>query len=351
MIALPHNDRECLGALTEHIAQLVRDRDPALVAFATQFKTTDELADWFRAQPQRDDVGDPSDGPKLDACAPPQRFDLNNEEPNCFERAGKYIGAAELIEPGPVRRLATKDTKQGLHTFPIEDGEPVILDPRQSRNALAAGLFHDTRARNGACAMALTPTQAMEWIVRIAIEPAARFPDGVRRARNGHAAIRGVMAGQPICVGDARDVAFVLALAARESRQWGPEGPQIVATAVRAIDQLDRVAALRWEAQTCGGSRNALELRVGDARIKPDFGLLEALGRIGGRLGGRAAIEALKIKLAALGVSSPLLSTLESELNREGLSLGPFAKPPALLGSFAALTPDAIAGRYLADKI
>jgi hypothetical protein len=120
---------------------------------------------------------------------------------------------------------------------------------------------------------------------------------------------------------------------------------------VRALDELDRVAAQRWQQRTCGGPRNALELRLGDVRIRPDLQLLEALGRVGGRIGGRAAIEALRIKLASLGVSSPVLTTIENELNREGLSLGPLAKPPHLLGSFAALTPEAIAGRYLADKL
>lgn len=256
-----------------------------------------------------------------------------------------------MIDPEATRRLATKDTKHGLHTFPIENGEPVVLDPRQSRNALAASLFRDSRARNGERPIAVTPSEAMEWIARIAIEPAAKFADGVRRAENGHSAIRAALGGQPICVGDARDVAFVLALAQRESRQWGPEGPQIVATAVRVLEELDRIAAKRWESRTCGGARNALELRFGDYRVRPDLQLLEALGRVGGRIGGRALIETLKIKLASVGVSAPLLTSVERELNREGRSLGALSAPPAPIGTFAALTPEAIAGRILADKL
>jgi hypothetical protein len=35
---------------------------------------------------------------------------------------------------------ATVNTPSGPHTFPTRDGEPVILDPFQSRNALKAGL-------------------------------------------------------------------------------------------------------------------------------------------------------------------------------------------------------------------
>jgi len=52
-----------------------------------------------------------------------------------------------------------------------------------------------------------------------------------------------------------------------------------------------------------------------------------------------------------MGVTPPILGSLEQELNREGLSLGPLAAPPPILGSLAALTPDAIAGRWLAAKI
>jgi hypothetical protein len=46
-----------------------------------------------------------------------------------------------------------------------------------------------------------------------------------------------------------------------------------------------------------------------------------------------------------------VLNTLERELQREGLSLGPLARPPAVLGSLSAMTPEALAGRYLATKL
>lgn len=84
MIALPLNDRDCLGALTEDIARRVRERDPALVEIAAPHATTEELAVWIRSLPQRDDEGDPNDGPKLEACDPPQRLDLGSKVPNCF---------------------------------------------------------------------------------------------------------------------------------------------------------------------------------------------------------------------------------------------------------------------------
>ena len=46
-----------------------------------------------------------------------------------------------MIDPHPVRQLATLDTPVGLHTFPVENGAPVILDPRVPRNALEGGIY------------------------------------------------------------------------------------------------------------------------------------------------------------------------------------------------------------------
>lgn len=352
MIAVPLNDRECLGAITEQVAAMVRDRDPVLVQLAQAHDDTAALAEALRARPQRDDEGLPCDGPKVEACDPVQRLRINPDDPNCVERGATYLGAAELIDPVPVRRLATTHTPGGLHTFPLEDGEPVVLDPYQSRNALAAGLFHGARAtRNSAAPLSLTPAEAVDWIAQIAREPAARFDDGERRVRNGHRAVRALLVGRPLCIADVRDVAFMLALADREARLWGPTGPRLVATTAHAVDKLDQAAASRWKAQAGGGPRNAAELQLGDLRLRPDTQLLGALGRIGGRLGYKAGIEALRVKLATLGVTPPVLTSVEQELNREGLSLGPLAAPPPLLGSLGALTPEALAGRWLAGKL
>ncbi|MBK9032058.1 MAG: hypothetical protein IPL61_12165 [Myxococcales bacterium] len=354
MIASPENDHACLDAITEELAARVRERDPAIVEIAQAHTTTAELAHWLRSLPQRDDHGAPHDGPKVAACDPPQRLRLPAVDPNCVERAATFIAAAELIDPAPVRALATTNTPTGLHTYPIEDGRPVVLDPRVSRNALAAGRFHDHGARNGSGPVAMTPRELIEWLADLALEPAARFDRGAERVARGHRALCLVLDGRPLCVVDLRDVAFVLALADREARQWGPVGPRMVATAARAVDQLDQAAASRAQPERGPASARNLpgpELRIGDARIRPDLQILGALGRVGGRLGYAAGVEALRIKLAGLGVGPPVLNTLERELQREGLSLGPLAKPPAVLGSLSAMTPEALAGRYLATKL
>ena len=351
MIGKPHNDQACLGAATDEVIERVEARDPALATLAEQFDDTDELAAWFRTLPQRDDEGTPCDGPKVAACRPPQRLRFDALDPNCFERAARWMGAAELIAPEPVYRLATVETPNGLHTYPTRDGEPVILDPRQTRNALRAGLFHATR-NAGARPVALTPTQAVDWTAELAMEPAERFPNGARRIHNGHRAILAVLIGRPLCIADVKDVALLLALAEREARLWGPMGVRIVHTTARAVDRLDRLAADRWlDEQSAARNASPFTLRVGKYTVSPNIPLLGSLARIGGRVAGNVGLEALKVKLATMGITPPVLNTVERELNQEGLSLGRLASPPPMLGSLSAMTPEALAGRWLAGKL
>jgi hypothetical protein len=350
VIGKPHNDHECLGAITDEVIERVETRDPALTTLAEQFDNTDDLAAWFRTLPQRDDEGAPCDGPKVAACRPPQRLRFDALDPNCLERSARWSGAAEMIDPEALYRLATVETPNGLHTYPTRDGEPVILDPRQSRNALRAGLFHATRNAS-AGPVVLTPTRAVDWLAELATEPAERFPDGVRRVHNGHRALRGVLVGQPLCIADLKDVALLLALAEREARLWGAIGVRIVHTTAHAVDRLDRLAADRWlDEQRAPRNAGPFSLKVGNT-ISPDLPLLGSLARIGGRIAGNVGLEALKLKLASMGVTPPVLSTVERELNQEGLSLGRLATPSPILGSLSAMTPEALAGRWLAGKI
>jgi len=351
VIGEPHNDHECLGAATKEVIERVEARDPDLVTLAEQFENTDDLAAWFRTLPQRDDKGTPGDGPKVTACRPPQRLRFGALTPNCFERASSWAGAAELIDPAPVYRLATAETPNGLHTYPTRDGEPVVLDPRQTRNALRAGLFRACRNAS-AGPVALTPTQAVDWVAELAREPAERLPNGPHRVDNGHRAIHAVLIGRPLCITDVKDVALLLALAEREAHLWGPMGPRIVHTTAHAIDRLDRMAADRWlDEQSAPRNAGPFSLRVGKYTVSPDIPLLGALTRIGGRLAGNVGLEALKVKLASMGITPPVLGTVERELNQEGLSLGRLATPPPMLGSLSAMTPEALAGRWLASKL
>lgn len=85
MIGVPfdNNDLMCLGAISEIVANLVEARDPLLVELAAQYPTTEALAAWIRSLPQRNDEADPNDGPRVEACLPPQRLRIPAPDPNC----------------------------------------------------------------------------------------------------------------------------------------------------------------------------------------------------------------------------------------------------------------------------
>ena len=216
MIGLPFNDRRCLGQITEVIAELAENRDELLVQLAGEHQTTDALIAAIRALPQRDDVGEEDDGPKVDSCDPPQRLRIPAPDPNCVERAAWYIAEAELIDPKPTRQLATLDTPIGLHTFPVENGAPVILDPRVLRNGLDLGL---ALAQPGPIAIA--PREAIEWTAQLAEAGAAPYRNGPTRVRNAHAAIRALI-DRGVAPADEQTVdaiAWLLALAERVARK------------------------------------------------------------------------------------------------------------------------------------
>ena len=318
MIGLPFNDRRCLGQITEVIAELVDHRDELLVQLANEHKTTDALVAAIRALPQRDDVGEEADGPKADACEPPQRLRIPAPDPNCVERAAWYIAEAELIDPGPTRQLATLDTPIGLHTFPVENGAPVILDPRVQRNGLDLGL---ARARPGP--VAVEPREAIEWTAQLAEAGAAPYRNGPSRLRNARDAIRALV-DHGVAPADADTVdaiAWLLMLAERVARKYGRRVVAMVRTTAQAIADLADEALTR-------ATRN-IALEIGGMRLEPSP-WLSALASAAGRIGLDVGAVALRAKLASLGIGGDMVGLVEDELNREGLSLGVLAKPPSL---------------------
>jgi hypothetical protein len=177
VIGAPVNDGECLEQLTALVVQRLAEYAP----IARRFATTAELATWIRSRPQRADVGDPSDGPKL-VCDVPQRVRVPATfDPNCFERAALYLGAAEWIDPAPLRQLATIGDASGQwrHTFPLENGQPVVLDPDLG-NANAptspATIRGVRAARNAVPARAVPPPtreqELLRWLCELAEAPA-----------------------------------------------------------------------------------------------------------------------------------------------------------------------------------
>lgn len=328
MIENPINDRKCLSQVTEVARELVHVEDPIVAEIAGRFATTRELVVWIRTLPQRDDTGDPKDGPKVNACAPPQRLRIPAPDPNCVERSALLLAAAELIDPVPVRRLATVDTPNGRHTFPLENGEPVVLDPAFTRNALAGALF-----QLDPVAVMVTPNDAAEWMASIAEEPAAARGD-IHKVRNARSAMRHVNDGKPITRRSLDDVAYTVAVADGEARKFGKRGRALHRQAATKIAQ----ALVRERTQRNAG----FELKLGNLKIKPDLELLGALGKVGGRLGLQLGAAALQTQLGKLGIGAQVLGELERELNREGASLGVLAAPTPQPGSLAALTKDAL---------
>lgn len=422
MIASPMNDHGCLGPTTEQIRAELAEGNPALVELAERFANTSDLAAWFRTLPQRDDDGLPGDGPKVDACRPAQRLRLDAVDPNCFERSARFVGAAELIDPDRVYRLATISTPNGLHTFPTCDGEPVVLDPAGVRNTprvlpsttdaatrrlriqrllgtdetkgargdlararRAKELGHTTwvhggpiedaiatyeqtiaryheildeldddaePARNATCAtpMVFTPAQAIDWISDLARARVESLPGMLPHVNRGHRAMREVLLMVPICVADAQAVALVLALAEREARSHGMPAVKVVHSTARAIDAIDRLAAERASVPTRNLNPLAT-LALGVLNDKDLQSWLGAVTRVGGRILGGAGVQVLKSQLASVGVSQPVLAAFEKELNREGMSLGALSKPSPMPGSLDAMTPQALAGRWIAQKL
>ncbi|MCG8419727.1 MAG: hypothetical protein MJE77_17480 [Proteobacteria bacterium] len=99
----------------------------------------------------------------------------------------------------------------GYHTFPVEHGKPVILDPVVPRNAIRAGLYHCAPDQAGLLA---GPTR---WLLSIARHATCSPCDAVRIGQ----AIRAVRAGSRY---DAKNIATLFAVAEAEARLWGPDG-------------------------------------------------------------------------------------------------------------------------------
>jgi hypothetical protein len=242
VIGLPFNDYACLGSITEQLADMVKHQDPALVEIAKQHGTTVRLAAWIRTLPQRDDSGDPKDGPKVEACAPPQRLRIPASDPNCVERAALYVAVADLIDPDPVRQLATIDTPAGLHTFPVECGAPIVLDPRVQRNRLACGV-----AMTCSGPVTIDAHDAIDWSALFAADGAGttNIRNGasrVRAARN--AVIRLVDRGVVPAPSEVDAMALMFALAERAARRFGRRAIAMVRTVAHAVsDVLDEVLA------------------------------------------------------------------------------------------------------------
>jgi hypothetical protein len=317
VIGVPFNDYECLAAITDMVAMLVDSHDPVLVELSQRFLNIPALVGHIRRLPQRDDDGDPSDGPRVRACTPTQRLRLPANNPNCVERAALYLAVAELVDPRPVRQLATLDTPIGLHTFPVENGAPVILDPRVPDGCLDCGL-----ALGGVGPVQIDTHDAIRWTADLAntgAEQTRNGPSKVRRARN--AVSRLVQQRTMPTRSDVDAIGVMFALAEEAAHRLGTRAVLMVQTTAKAIADITTDIAAQAQRNLAIDIVDGLKLDIPTSWMK-------RFGQVGQALE-RAAAVPLRAQLDALGIGPDVVALVEEELNREGLTLGPVAKPPA----------------------
>lgn len=320
MITWPSNDHRCLGAISAEAAELARAQDPVVVELATRYPTEGALTAYFRSLPQRDDVGNPKDGPRVHECEPSQRLRLDAKAPNCVERAALWAAVMELIDPARTYQLKTIDTPYGLHTLPLVDGRPVYLDPGLPPDCIDCGL-----ALQEPGPVAVKPRNAIVWSTELAAAEAAPLRNGpstVHRARN---AIQRLVNQRAVPDSDEIDAMGVLfALASRAAERFGPRAIGMVTTTMRAVAKILDTAVAEHGIEH--GVRN-LSFRIGDLNLSSPPWLdhvASAVGHTGLGIGANLA----RTQLQQYGIGSDLIGFAESEFNREGLTLGDFAHPP-----------------------
>lgn len=335
MIALPYNDLECLGPASQVAATMVH-QDAALRELASKYRTIPEVIAYIQSLPQRDDTGNPDDGPRLYQCDPDQRLragetllgtpdnPVERPMPNCFERALLFIQLSELIAPENTYQLATVQTKAGLHTFPLVNGKAIVLDPDVTQECLDCGL-----ALNSSGPVGIEPRNAIAWVMDMAGEDIERLRNGPTQLYLGKNALRRLVdEGEVPHPREIDALGFLFALAERAAHRYGPRAVGIVATVARAIsDILDTVLERRNARLNLGG------LRFDTPRWLDDTA--DALGHVGVDVGSAVLRRKLDAwDLAGLvglpGGTAGILGLLESELQSKGRTLGSFARPPEL---------------------
>ena len=239
MIGPPLNDRECLERLTLYAVH--GQMRPDLRQLAGRFGTVDELAAWIRSLPQRDDYGDPADGPRI-VCDVAQRVRLVADDPNCVERSLLYMAVAEQLDSRPTRQLATIETPNGRHTFPIEDGEPVLLEPKLTRNALRAGvwLIRNAGAAVTVDTLALDPAALLGWVIDLAedVAESRHGRAGLRRIEQAREVFGRLLEGRPITPAARADALYALRLASEAAALFGDAGIAGIRIARAAVSRL-----------------------------------------------------------------------------------------------------------------
>ena len=370
MIGLPFgtNDTTCLTAASEQAAELVERRDSLLVEYARQFRTSREAYEHIRSLPQRDDEGAPDDGPKLEACEPVQRLRVPAPDPNCFERAVLGMILGELLDPHPVRQLATLEFPWGRHTILLQNGYPIVLDPKVSladlEKGMATGLASNvpeqlapeqlepeqlepeqlepepaviddpepqrsTKRAKKRNRVAIDVHDALEYTTRLGEEATRDQRNGPHRAWLARNAIRSLLETRtpPTDAHTADALHWFFKQAEDVARLYGRRALTIVQTTAAAIwDLIDDVIAQQEKHE----QRN-LSFDIGGSHYTVPNWLSDAAGVVG-KIGVDIGAAYARPYLLAAGVTNEMFNLVEQELNSEGYSLGPLANQNQSVG-------------------
>jgi hypothetical protein len=348
MIGAPINDAACLDQLTAIAREGATRAD--VKALAARFRDTAELARWIRSLPQRDDTGEVTDGPRV-VCDVGQRARLLAEDPNCFERTLTFLAVAEVIDPLALRQLATVDiSEHARHTFPVENGEPVVLDPRIPRNALRALVW---KTRNGEDANGIDPdaspidaAQLLSWLIDLAADVAAEAEDdrAVRRVERARHAMRRLLDGGEIHPRDRAEVLYAFRLAGDVAPMYGRTGREGYRLArqliARALTYRTRGAPVRnlsvERAVYWGGKTVATYYGVGGLY---DSAYNEVRHRVSAPPAAPPAVPASTPPPSTPAVSARVTATVATSAPDPGRRTEQAARPAMVLGALVEIEP------------
>jgi hypothetical protein len=234
------------------------------------------------------------------------------------------VAVEEINHPEHTRQLATVDTPIGMHTFPLVDGKPIVLDPRVTSECLECGVAISTPGP-----VAVEPRNAVAWTIDLASQDAGRLRNGPSALYLGKNAIRRLLdEGAVPALREIDAMGLLFALAERAAQRYGTRAIGIVRTAARALaDILDTVLERRNAHIDIGWLKFDTPQWLDDTA--------SAVGNVGLGVGSaylRAKLAALDLpKLIGLpGGTDAIIGLLESELGDKGRTLGDFAHPPEL---------------------
>ena len=225
----PLNDIDCLDLMHDEVVRYAAL--PHVKMMADEYDDAEDVAEQMRRRPQRDDRGDPDDGPRL-PCEISQRVRFAPSNPNCFERTLTYLSLAEILDPNTKRTSASMLVNGAWHTFPVEirNGLPevIVLDPYGPPRNFALRAAYD--ARNVAVTR---PDVIAPWFVDVARNACLdafandRFARAVRSLRNS------MLTGAPIR--NEGDLEYVFELASGDARLWGEQGRHAIGQVAQSL--------------------------------------------------------------------------------------------------------------------